>query len=76
MEMVAHECAVDQYIDLMKTSRLDENTSTENLEKVINFLQVCLLKLIWNRYHAAPSGRFKICRSIIIFQKDTWIHFF
>uniref|UniRef100_A0A158Q7V8 Dynactin subunit 1 n=1 Tax=Elaeophora elaphi TaxID=1147741 RepID=A0A158Q7V8_9BILA len=33
LEMAAQERMIDQYIDLLKTDRLDENTSSANLEK-------------------------------------------
>lgn len=42
LEMAAQERMIDQYIDLLKTDRLDENTSSANLEKGITYFQVWL----------------------------------
>ncbi|VDM40100.1 unnamed protein product [Toxocara canis] len=39
MEMVAQERMIDSFFGLLKTNRFDENTSTENLEKGINYFQ-------------------------------------
>ncbi|MCP9266282.1 DCTN1 [Dirofilaria immitis] len=39
LEMAAQERMIDQYIDLLKTDHLDENTSSENLEKGIIYFQ-------------------------------------
>ncbi|VDK84376.1 unnamed protein product [Litomosoides sigmodontis] len=39
LEMAAQERMIDQYIDLLKTDRLDENTSSSNLEKGITYFQ-------------------------------------
>ncbi|VDK77872.1 unnamed protein product, partial [Onchocerca ochengi] len=38
-EMAAQERMIDQYIDLLKTDHLDENTSSANLEKGITYFQ-------------------------------------
>ncbi|KAK6109864.1 Dynein associated family protein [Brugia pahangi] len=39
LEMVTQERMIDQYIDLLKADRLDENTSSANLEKGITYFQ-------------------------------------
>uniref|UniRef100_A0A1I7VG71 Dynactin subunit 1 n=1 Tax=Loa loa TaxID=7209 RepID=A0A1I7VG71_LOALO len=39
LEMATQERMIDQYIDLLKTDRLDENTSSANLEKGITYFQ-------------------------------------
>ncbi|VDO81672.1 unnamed protein product [Onchocerca flexuosa] len=39
LEMAAQERMIDQYIDLLKTDHLDENTSSANLEKGITYFQ-------------------------------------
>uniref|UniRef100_A0A914VYN7 Dynein associated protein domain-containing protein n=1 Tax=Plectus sambesii TaxID=2011161 RepID=A0A914VYN7_9BILA len=38
-EMAAQERIIDQYLELIKTNRLDENTSFDNLVRVINYFQ-------------------------------------
>lgn len=40
-EVEAQERMMDQYIELLKSDRFDENTSTEALERGIAFFQVC-----------------------------------
>ncbi|KAL3981677.1 Dynein associated family protein [Acanthocheilonema viteae] len=39
LEMATQERMIDQYIDLLKTDHLDENTSSANLEKGITYFQ-------------------------------------
>ncbi|CAG9538948.1 unnamed protein product [Cercopithifilaria johnstoni] len=39
LEMATQERMIDQYIDLLKNDRLDENTSSANLEKGITYFQ-------------------------------------
>lgn len=43
LEMATQERMIDNYIDLLKTDRLDENTSSTNLEKGITYFQVVTL---------------------------------
>ncbi|MFH4978633.1 hypothetical protein AB6A40_005342 [Gnathostoma spinigerum] len=38
-EMALHERMIDQFIDLLKMSRIDENTSTANIEKGIAYFE-------------------------------------
>lgn len=40
LEMSAHEKHLDQYFELLKQNRLDENTSVENIERASNYFQV------------------------------------
>ncbi len=39
--MSAQERLIDNYTELLKSNRLDENTSFDNIERVINYFQVC-----------------------------------
>lgn len=40
VEMSSQERAIDQYIELLRMDRLDENTATENIQKTISYFQV------------------------------------
>lgn len=38
--MASQEKFIDQYIESLRANRIDENTSTESLEKLITYFQV------------------------------------
>ncbi|CAI5441473.1 unnamed protein product [Caenorhabditis angaria] len=53
-EMSTHERSVDQYLELLKTSRFDENTSLENFEKpIVYFQNVFSLHISGDGFNAA-----------------------
>ncbi|XP_055613373.1 dynactin subunit 1 isoform X2 [Uranotaenia lowii] len=45
-EMQAQEKMVDEIVDLLKANQLDENSSTDNLEKCVNFFNAMYLVLL------------------------------
>ena len=46
-ELAVHEKSIDHFIELLRKDQLDENTSTEPLEKSINYFQVQGIFLIY-----------------------------
>ncbi len=53
-ELAVHEKTVDHFIELLRKDQLDENTSTDPLEKSISYFQVGHL-------------RFNLCRQSLLF---------
>ncbi len=45
-DIAKEEKMIDQYIDLLKNDNFDENTSTDGINKGINYLQVYFLLTI------------------------------
>ena len=46
-ELAVHEKSVDHFIELLRKDQLDENTSTDPLEKSISYFQVTNMLFSW-----------------------------
>jgi len=57
LEISGQERHIDSYVELLKQNRLDENTSLDNFERVVNFFQV--LPLTFQLIHVMKAIGFR-----------------